>query len=443
LAVSADDLSTPLGQSKKPKPGRAMSLAVPYGALALVSSFVVLVAGWAMTANDPFGGEPMVLTTVDLAAANATRKDDEITIVRPPAAPGSPTPIGNPPNRRDRPTEATPAAATTPAATTPANGKTITIIDGSSGKREQIVIPDAREPASSEPKASDLKASDPKLTEPSRHGPLPRVAADGTRPAEAYARPVKPIAGRPDAPRVAIVIGGLGIGKAATEDALAKLPGAVTLAFAPYADALERLVARARNDGHEVLLQIPMEPFDYPDNDPGPRTLLVELDTGQNVDRLQWLLSRTQGYVGITNYMGGRFTASETALSPVLKEASGRGLIYLDDGSSQRSLASQVAGATNLAFAKADLTIDAVPAPNDIDRALGRLEAMARERGLAVGSAGALPGVIERIARWAKAAEGRGILLVPISAAAKRPLDDRRTSENRGGADGRQRAESH
>ena len=98
-----------------------------------------------------------------------------------------------------------------------------------------------------------------------------------------------------------------------------------------------------------------MEPFDYPDNDPGPQTLLTSLDAEQNIDRLHWLMSRFQGYVGIANYMGARFTASEQALAPVLRETAKRGLIYFDDGSSPRSLAGQIAGANNLAFAKADV----------------------------------------------------------------------------------------
>ena len=103
-----------------------------------------------------------------------------------------------------------------------------------------------------------------------------------------------------------------------------------------------------------------MEPFDYPDNDPGPQTLLTALDAGQNVDRLHWLMSRFQGYVGIANLMGARFTSSEAAMAPVLRETAKRGLIYVDDGSSPRSLASQIAGANNLAFAKADMTLDHV-----------------------------------------------------------------------------------
>ncbi len=159
-----------------------------------------------------------------------------------------------------------------------------------------------------------------------------------------------------------------------------------------------------------------MEPFDYPDNDPGPQTLLTSLDAAQNIDRLHWLMSRFQGYVGIANTMGGRFSASEQALGPVLREVAKRGLIYFDDASSARSQASQIAGANGLAFAKADVVIDAVSTPADVDRALARLESAARAKGVAVGVAGALPVSIDRIARWAKAAESRGIQLVPITA---------------------------
>ena len=95
----------------------------------------------------------------------------------------------------------------------------------------------------------------------------------------------------------------------------------------------------------------------------------------------------------------------------MLKETGKRGLIYVDDGSSPRSLAGQIAGANNLPFAKAEIVLDAVPdARSHIDRALTRLEALARERGSAVGmAASALPASIERIAQWAKAAESRAV----------------------------------
>ena len=412
--MAADDLSAPLGQNKTPQRRRALPRAVPQAAVGVLGLFAVVLAGWAMIVDDPFGGEPWAVTPADLTAAtpakpSPTKPSDEAGIHS-----GS---------QSDRPGRSDGAAAQAPQPMAPA-GKIVTIIDGTSGKRQEIVIAGP---------ADDKSAGgiDSRLTEPSRHGPLPKIAADGARASEIYARPVKAIAGKPNAPRIAIVVGGLGIGSAATADALGKLPGPVTLALAPYGGNLIELAARARGEGHEILLQVPMEPFDYPDNDPGPQTLLTSLDASQNIDRLQWLMGRVQGYVGIANTMGARFTASEPALAPVLREAGKRGLLYLDDGSSPRSLASQIAGANNLAFAKADVVIDAVPTAADVDRALGRLETMARERGVAVGVASALPVSIERIAKWAKAAERRGVALVPISAFAKRTTDDGpRTTDN-------------
>jgi len=263
-------------------------------------------------------------------------------------------------------------------------------------------------------------AADPRLLEGSRHGQIPKVAPDGTKPSETYAKPVKPQAARPDAPRVAIVIGGLGISANTTNEALAKLPGEITTAFTPYGTDIERWVSRARTEGHEVLLQVGMEPLDFPDNDPGPQTLLTSLSPDQNIDRLHWFMSRFQGYVGVSSLMGARFTATDHAISPVLREIGRRGLIYFDDGASARSVAGQIAGANNMGFAKADAILDAVPTPGEIDNALARLESMAGTGGIAIGAAGALPVTIDRVGQWAKAAQGRGVTLVPISTVASR-----------------------
>jgi polysaccharide deacetylase 2 family uncharacterized protein YibQ len=377
--VTTDDLSAPLGQNKTRRRRGTLSIPWPPVVVALLALPIVVFGAVAVLSSDPFGGEPM-------ATAPATMSAD--------------------------------AAAAADGPATPTNTRTVTIIDGSNGSRREVTIPAPSDaPAAA---TSERAAGEARLLEQSRHGPLPKIAADGTRPADAYAQPTQTAAGNTNGPRIAIIVGGLGIGANTTADALRKLPGAVTFAFSPYGSDLERQVARARASGHEVMLQVPMEPFDYPDNDPGPHTLLTSVDAGQNLDRLHWLMSRFQGYVGLVNTMGGRFSASEQAMAPVLRDAAARGLIYADDGSSARSLASQIAGANNLPFAKADIVIDQVSTAADIDKALGRLETLARSRGTAVGFAGALPVSIERIARWAKAAEKRGIQLVPITAAAAR-----------------------
>jgi polysaccharide deacetylase 2 family uncharacterized protein YibQ len=402
----ADDLNTPLGQNTAPKRRVALPIAVPQAIAGGLGLFLVIFVLWAVTADDPFGGEPMAIVSADVPVTASPKAPEEIAIL--PAPQGK----AEAPARYDGP----------PPGSQPAPGtRTVNIIDGSTGKSAEVVIPGQPGPAparGADANANATMPADPRLLETSRHGPIPKIGPDGARPAEVYARPVKLAPGKPDGPRIAIVVGGLGIGAGGTSDALAKLPPPVTLAFAPYAPDLERLASRARSDGHEVLLQVPMEPFDYPDNDPGPQTLLTTLGAEQNVDRLQWLLSRMQGYVGIANYMGARFTASEQSLAPVLRETAKRGLIYLDDGTSPRSLASQIAGANNLPFAKAEVVLDAVPTPVEIDRALARLEAMARERGVAVGVTTALPVAIDRLAKWSKAAESRGFVLVPITAVA-------------------------
>jgi len=242
------------------------------------------------------------------------------------------------------------------------------------------------------------------------------MASDGLKPFTAYAAEADR-AKAAKMPVVAIVVGGLGVGAAKTTDAIMKLPAAVTLAFTPYGSDPTKLAERARAQRHEILLQIPMEPYDYPDNDPGPQTLLTTLAPEQNLDRLYWHLSRFQGYAGIANFMGARFTVTDAVMQPIVREASKRGLGYFDDGTALRSVAPSLAAGQAMPFAKADISIDAVPTAVEIDRALSKLEALAKERGLAVGVASALPISIERIGVWTKALESHGIMLVPLTTA--------------------------
>jgi len=398
--VSTDDLNKPLGQSAKKRKRLALPpRLVARGFAAALALCVAVLAGWTLFVDEPFGGEPMAVADADVRPA-AQKKAGEQPPAQKPDAP--PTALAD----ADKP-----------------GAKTVTIIDGSTGKRQEVTV---TQPSGAKPSKPDIKSGantetiDPRFIETSRHGPIPKIAPDGARPSEIYARPVKPQAGRAERPRIAIVIEGLGVGANGTAEALAKLPAAVTYAFTPYGTDLERWVARARGEGHEVLLQIGMEPFDYPDNDPGPQTLLTSISAEQNIDRLHWFLSRFQGYVGVTGLMGARFTATDQALSPVLREIGKRGLIYFDDSASPRSVAGQISGSNNVAFAKADAMLDSVPTASDIDTALARIEAAARTRGFAIGAASALPVTIERISQWAKAAEARGITLVPVSAVANR-----------------------
>lgn len=256
----------------------------------------------------------------------------------------------------------------------------------------------------------------PELTEETQNGPIPHVASDGRTPFSAYSRASISPATSGSKPLVALIVTGLGLNESATLEAIAKLPDNVTLAFAPYSRTLHRTTAEARNEGHELLLQIPLEPFDYPENDPGPQTLLTGQSPRTNFDRLYWLMARMGGYFGVMNHLGARFTASAADLEPIMEEIGTRGLGYIDDGSSNRSLTSQMARRNRVPFARADAQIDANPSRAAIFEALDELVAKARAKGSAVGVVSALPVSIQAVSEWAAKLADDNVALVPVSA---------------------------
>ncbi|MHB8884575.1 MAG: divergent polysaccharide deacetylase family protein [Methylovirgula sp.] len=263
-------------------------------------------------------------------------------------------------------------------------------------------------------------APDPRLAEKSRYGLLPRIGPDGARPADVYARPW-PVGALPNpkAPRIALVVGGVGLNDSATAEAISDLPGPVTLAFAPYGTDLPGQVRQAREAGHEVILQLPMEPIDYPHDNPGPHTLLAEASATKNTDNLHWLLSRFSGYTGVANFLGGKFMSAADRFRPVLRELANRGLFYFDDGSSPRSLGLSLAKDVGLPAAQADLIIDATGDLNAIDANLTQLVTIARAKGIAIGMASDLPTSLEKIAAFTKRAKAQGVLFIPLSAAVR------------------------
>lgn len=396
--MTTDELSAPLGQGKPRRRRYRLPFTAPQAIAGLLGLFLATFLGFAIFNTDPMGGEPVARLSYD-----------------PKSLPGEGAAKTAAPSMAAAPKDVSAAKA-------PAAGQTVTIIDGSSGARHDVVIgPGGDTPGASDAEPARAAGINPKLLENARYGLVP-VVADGLKPFRAYAAGSDAERARAaKMPSVAIVITGLGVGAAKTTEAILKLPGAVTLAFTPYGADPAKLVERARTQKHEVLLQVPMEPFDYPDNDPGPQTLLTSLAAEQNVDRLMWHMSRFQGYVGLANFMGSRFVTTDLAMQPVVKEAAKRGLAWLDDGSAARSVAGVIAEGQAMPFAKADVGIDMVPTPAEIDRSLARLEAIAKERGAAVGVASALPVSVERIGNWARQLESRGILLVPLTTVMLKP----------------------
>jgi len=243
------------------------------------------------------------------------------------------------------------------------------------------------------------------LTAPGPGGLLPIIAADGRASWKAYARPFADD-GRP---KIALVIGGLGLNPATAQAAIDQLPPEVTLSFSPYSDNLQALIDRARAAGHEVMVEIPMEPLDYPDNDPGPYTLLSNAAPDDIGHKLDWLMSRATGYFAVTNGFGSKFLSQDKAMAPFVQALRQRGVAFVDDGQA----ASRGSG---LHRASVGPKIDADLDPAAIDNQLLSLEAMALQSGAAIGGGQGYPLTVAQVQKWAVAVRDRGYALAPASA---------------------------
>ncbi|HUO54457.1 MAG TPA: divergent polysaccharide deacetylase family protein, partial [Rhodoblastus sp.] len=269
-----DDLDRPLGQDRKPPPAQGRGR-FWLGALVVV---MVAAAGFYLVADRgrATSGEPEAVATIQPA----------------PPRPVAPAPAAPPPapDKSD--------GVETASQVEIQSG--VKVFRGNAGAPGALII---QVPESGRP--SPLPAApDRRLVEKSRFGLLPRRGKDGATPAQVYARPLAlqpPV--KSGAPRVAIVVGGMGLDVAATDNAIQRLPGAVSLAFAPYGAEVERQAAEARQAGHEILLQAPMEPFN-PADSPGPHVLRVD-DGAKALDDLHWQMGRFVGYVGLVNFLGG------------------------------------------------------------------------------------------------------------------------------------------
>lgn len=264
-----------------------------------------------------------------------------------------------------------------------------------------------------------IPAADPELLEPGPYGPLPRIGPQGRTPIRAYGRAFD----RQDTrPRIGLIVGGLGMNAAVTEEAIRRLPGSVALAFSPYAPRLDLLLDQARAKGMELLVALPLEPAGYPTlNNAGDRSLLTGLPPAENADRLDWVLSRFTGYVGAIGALGPmrgeRFAALPGSIGAVQEALSRRGLLYVDPRPGEP-------GPAHAWGRTADIVVDEPATRGEIERKLAALEQLAKERGAAgaVGYAGEASWVlVDRIAAWAGSLESRGLVLAPITAMIRRP----------------------
>ena len=242
------------------------------------------------------------------------------------------------------------------------------------------------------------------------------MTAEGDPDAPAWQRHGEAAGVGAERPRIAVVMTGLGLSAASTEAAIKQLPTTVTLSFTPYSRKLNDWIALARANDHEVLIDLPMEPASFPDDDPGPYALLTVLDQAENEKRLDRLLGRGKAYVGVAAVLGSRFSTSEAHMLPMLETLKDKGLLYLDNRSSAEGVAGLLARELGLLYVAVDRTLDSDQASRiAINGRLSELERLAVENGFSVAIGQPYPVTIERVRDWSQDLESRGYSLVPIT----------------------------
>ncbi|MEX2299257.1 MAG: divergent polysaccharide deacetylase family protein, partial [Dongiaceae bacterium] len=178
-------------------------------------------------------------------------------------------------------------------------------------------------------------------------------------------------------PRIAIVFTSLGLSDAAGDAIIAHMPPGVTLAFSPYSRKLTEWIERAREDGHEALIELPMEPLNYPEDDPGPLALLSTLPVQDNITRMDGILARADGVVGVAVHMGSRFTTSSELMRPILEALGERGYLYVDNGAAPFSVLPTLSQEIAVPIAMNDHYIDREASRIAIDGRLQQIERIA------------------------------------------------------------------
>jgi uncharacterized protein len=226
-----------------------------------------------------------------------------------------------------------------------------------------------------------------------------------------YAVPAPPTG---DRPLVAIVLDDLGLDRTRTAEAI-RLRGPLTMSFMTYASDLAEQTAAARRAGQELFLHVPMEAVDR-HADPGPHALFTSLPREQILERLRWGLGRFDGFVGINNHMGSKFTADAQGMAPVMEELRVRGLAFLDSRTSPASAGIRLAVAYGVPHAARDVFLDDDQTPSAIAKQLAMVEQVARQHGSAIAIGHPHDQTIAALKAWLPLLEGKGLALVPVSA---------------------------
>lgn len=267
--------------------------------------------------------------------------------------------------------------------------------------------------ASAEQLEPDIQQASHSLYENSQFGPIPHKSKNGKSCYQEYA--ASPVDVKEDQIRVIFIFSELGTNDDMLNNILENIPSGINLAYLPFTQDLKTKMTLARKKGHEILINLPMEPADYPNTDTGPNTLLTGLDKSLNLDRLHWVMAQGHEYVGLLNVQGSLFLASSQDLSPITEEIAKRGLMFVEAEACFRSQAYDLSAKQKLAYTKSHFVLNETLNPAELQAVLIRAEQMAQETKQITIVAHTSPLTTPVLLTWIRKAQEQNYVFLPVT----------------------------
>lgn len=244
-----------------------------------------------------------------------------------------------------------------------------------------------------------------------------RAALSHVTPLSSPSRPPPPAYQKPEkiqgSPKIAIIIDDMGMDRKRST-ILAQMHDKLTLAFLPYAPNLEGLTSLARQNGHELMIHMPMQAMDSRLN-LGSIALREGMNEREINKQLDQAFQSFEGYVGLNNHMGSQLTQNPDAMRVLMQRLKVEGLYFVDSVTIGGSVAASVAQEYGLATARRDVFLDHTNSIESVRAALQGLEDVARRQGYAIAIGHPRAVTIQALQEWMPVAKERGYEFVYVS----------------------------
>ncbi|MCK5878236.1 MAG: divergent polysaccharide deacetylase family protein [Holophagae bacterium] len=171
-------------------------------------------------------------------------------------------------------------------------------------------------------------------------------------------------------PQVAIILDDVGLGHMATFKKALDIPYPLTFAILPFRRYSRECAAMARGRGFEMMVHMPMEPYRYPVEDPGPGAIF-EKDSRELIEKkIQAAIDNVQYATGMNNHMGSKATSVPFTMRVVMRKLKQQDLFFIDSRTTADTVALQEARSAGVPSLPRKVFLDNSRKPQDIRKQL-------------------------------------------------------------------------